>query len=212
MDGLSNWLKYYVRINFCLCTIYFFARVNFHACCVWNTDIFYGEHQRYFLGEKKFLQRFFGFSVRHFDILVPFLHILSLLVLRKNYMRECFSHFYKIKIRKSVKNHHRNLKKTKIAIYRFQKYAQKNLFCSFSTMLKPGFEHVLSTSSNHGLIEELWFKEKETPLSWLKRLNGLAVNARMVANNVGNRYLIIFHVFQNNRNDLRERNQSNHIS
>ena len=81
----------------------------------------------------------------HFDILVPRLHILSLLVLRKNYMRKCFNHFCKIKIRKSVKNYPQNLKKIKIAIYRFQKYAQKNLFSSFSTMLKPGFDYVLST-------------------------------------------------------------------
>ena len=52
----------------------------------------------------------------------------------------------------------------------------------------------------------------ETPMSWLKRLNGLAVNAQIVANNAGNQYLLIFHAFQNNRNDLREWNQSNHIS
>ena len=77
---------------------------------------------------------------------------LSLLVLRKNYMRECFNHFYKIKIRESVKSHPRNLKKTKFVIYRFQKYAQNNLFSSFSTMLKPGFDYVLSTPLNHGLI------------------------------------------------------------
>ena len=89
--------------------------------------------------------------MRHFDIIVPVLHILSLLVLRKNYMRECFNRFYKTKIRESVKNHPRNLKK-KIAIYCFQKYAQKNFFSSFCTMLKPGFDYVLSTPLNHGLI------------------------------------------------------------
>ena len=147
-------------------------------------------------------------------------YILSLLVLCKNYMRKCFNHFYKIKICKSVKNHPWNLKKTKIAIYGFQKYAQKNLFSSFSIMFKPGFDYVLSTPSpaplppplNHGLIWELWFKEVETPLSWVKRLNGLAVNAQIVANNAGNRYLLIFHAIQNNRNDLREWNQSNYIS
>ena len=83
--------------------------------------------------------------MRHFDILVTLLHILSLLVLRKNYTHECFNHFCKIKIRESVKNYPQNLKKIKIAIYRFQKYAQKNLFSSFSTMLKPGFDYVLST-------------------------------------------------------------------
>ena len=88
----------------------------------------------------------------HFDILVPVLHILSLSVLRKNYTHECFNHFYKIKIRESVKNHPRNLKKTKIVIYLFQKYVQKNLFSSFSTMLKPGFDYVLSILLNHGLI------------------------------------------------------------
>ena len=55
-------------------------------------------------------------------------------------MHKCFDHFYKIKIHKSVKNHPQNLKKSKIAIYRFEKYAQNNLFSSFSTMLKPGFE------------------------------------------------------------------------
>ena len=88
----------------------------------------------------------------HFDILVPVLHILSILVLCKNYMRECFNHFYKIKIHKSVKNHPRNLKKTKIVIYCFQKCAQKNLFAIFSIMLKSGFDYVLSTPLNHGLI------------------------------------------------------------
>ena len=66
--------------------------------------------------------------MRHFDILVPVLYVLSLLVLPKNYTRECFNQFYKIEIRKSVKNHPRNLKKTKIVIYRFKKYAQKSLF------------------------------------------------------------------------------------
>ena len=90
--------------------------------------------------------------MRHFDILVPVLHILSLLVLRKNYTRECFNHFYKIKICESVKKPSRNLKKTKMAIYRFQKYAQKNLFSSFCTMLKPGFDYALNTSLNHGFI------------------------------------------------------------
>ena len=150
--------------------------------------------------------------MRHFDILVTLLHILSLLVLRKNYTHECFNHFCKIKIRESVKNYPQNLKKIKIAIYRFQKYAQKNLFSSFSTMLKPVFDYVLSTPLNHGLIQELWFKEVETPLSWLTCLNGLAMNARIVANNAGNRYLLIFHAFQSNRNDIREWNQSNHIS
>ena len=90
--------------------------------------------------------------MRHCDILVPVLHILSLLILRKNYMREFFNHSYKIKICESVKSHPRNLKKTKIAIYHFQKYAQKNLFSSFSTMLKPGSDYVLSTPLNHGLV------------------------------------------------------------
>ena len=93
--------------------------------------------------------------MRHFDILVPALYILSILVLRKNYIRECFNHFYNIKICESVKSHPQNLKKTKIAIYPFQKYAQKNLFSSFSTMLKPGFDHVLNTPLNNGLIKEL---------------------------------------------------------
>ena len=79
-------------------------------------------------------------------------------------------------------------------------------------MLKPGFVYVLSTPLNHGLIQELLFKEVETPLSWLKCLNGLAVNTRIVAVNAGNRDLLIFHAFQNNRNDIREWNQSNHIS
>ena len=53
-----------------------------------------------------------------------------------------------------MKNHPWNLKKTKIATYGFQKYAQKNLFSSFSIMFKPGFDYVLSTPSplNHGLI------------------------------------------------------------
>ena len=90
--------------------------------------------------------------MRHFDILVPVLHILSILVLCKNYTRKCFNHFYKIKIHKSVKNHPQNLEKTKIAIYHFQEYAQKNLFSSFSAMLMPGFNYVLSTPVNHGLI------------------------------------------------------------
>ena len=90
--------------------------------------------------------------MRHFDILVPVLQVWFLLVLRKNYMRECFNHFYKIKIRESVKNHPQNLEKTKIAIYRFQKYAQNNLFSSFSTMLKPSFNYVLSTPLYHHLI------------------------------------------------------------
>ena len=110
MDRLSNWLKYYVCINFCLCSMYFyFVRVDFLTCCVWNTNIFYGEHQIYFLGEKKFLQCFLV-SICHFDILVSVLHILSLLVLCQNYMLKCFNHFDKIKIHKSVKNHTRNLK------------------------------------------------------------------------------------------------------
>ena len=39
-----------------------------------------------------------------------------------------------------------------MAIYCFEKYAQKNLFSSFSTMLQPGFDYVLSTPLNHGLI------------------------------------------------------------
>ena len=109
MDRLSNWLKYYVCINFCLCSMYFyFVRVDFLTCCVWNTNIFYGEHQIYFLGEKKFLQCFLV-SICHFDILVSVLHILSLLVLCQNYMLKCFNHFDKIKIHKSVKNHTRNL-------------------------------------------------------------------------------------------------------
>ena len=110
MDRLSNWLKYYVCINFCLCSMYFyFVRVDFLTCCVWNTNIFYGEHQIYFLGEKKFLQCFLV-SICHFDILVSVLHILSLWVLCQNYMLKCFNHFDKIKIHKSVKNHTRNLK------------------------------------------------------------------------------------------------------
>ena len=110
MDRLSNWLKYYVCINFCLCSMYFyFVRVDFLTCCVWNTNIFYGEHQIYFLGEKKFLQCFLV-SICHFDILVSVLHILSRLVLCQNYMLKCFNHFDKIKIHKSVKNHTRNLK------------------------------------------------------------------------------------------------------
>ena len=110
MDRLCNWLKYYVCINFCLCSMYFyFVRVDFLTCCVWNTNIFYGEHQIYFLGEKKFLQCFLV-SICHFDILVSVLHILSLLVLCQNYMLKCFNHFDKIKIHKSVKNHTRNLK------------------------------------------------------------------------------------------------------
>ena len=88
----------------------------------------------------------------YFDILIPVLHILPLLVLCKNYTSECFNHFYKIKIHESAKNHPQNLKKTKIVIYRFQKYAQKNSFSSFSTMLTPGFDYVLSTPLNHGLI------------------------------------------------------------
>ena len=79
-------------------------------------------------------------------------------------------------------------------------------------MFKRGFDYVLSTPLNYGLIEELWSKVVETPLSWLKRLNGLVVNTRIVANNSGNQYLLIFHAFQNNRDDLREWNQSNHIS
>ena len=81
--------------------------------------------------------------MRHFDILVPALYILSILVLRKNYTRECFNHFYKIKICESVKTHPQNVKKTKIPIYPFQKYAQNNLFSSFSTMLKAWFRPCL---------------------------------------------------------------------
>ena len=109
MDRLSNWLKYYLRINFCLCSMYFyFAHVNFLTCCVWNTNIFYGEHQIYFLGENKFLRWFFGLNMPFWY--TCFLHILSLLVLCQNYMLKCFNHFYKIKIHKSVKNHPRNLK------------------------------------------------------------------------------------------------------
>ena len=151
MDRLSNWLKYYLHINFCLCSMYFyFAHVNFLTCCVWNTNIFYGEHQIYFLGENRFLRWFFGLNMPFWY--TCFLHILSLLVLCQNYMLKCFNHFYKIKIHKSVKNHPRNLKKTKIVIYCFQKYAQKNLFASFSIMLKSDFDYVLSTLLNHGLI------------------------------------------------------------
>ena len=81
--------------------------------------------------------------MRHFGILVPALYILSILVLRKNYIRECFNHFYNIKICESVKSHPQNLKKTKIPIYPFQKYAQKNLFSSLSTMLKAWFRQCL---------------------------------------------------------------------
>ena len=111
------------------------------------------ENTRDIFEEKKNFYDGFSVSMSHFvDILVPVLYILTLLVLRKNYTHECFNHFYKIKIRESVKNHPQNLKKTKIAIYCFQKYAQKNLFSSFSTRLKPGFDYVLSTSLNHALI------------------------------------------------------------
>ena len=70
----------------------------------------------------------------------------------KNYTRECFNHFCKIKIHELVKNHLWNFKKTQIVIYCFQKYAQKNLFSSFSAMLKHGLDYVLSTTLNHGLI------------------------------------------------------------
>ena len=109
MDRLSNWLKYYLHINFCLCSMYFyFAHVNFLTCCVWNTNIFYGEHQIYFLGENRFLRWFFGLNMPFWY--TCFLHILSLLVLCQNYMLKCFNHFYKIKIHKSVKNHPWNLK------------------------------------------------------------------------------------------------------
>ena len=151
MDRLSNWLKYYVCINFCLCSIYFyFACVNFHACYVWNTDIFYREHQRYFLGEKKFLQQFFGLNAPFWYTCSCLASLVPFSFTQKLYV--CFNHFYKIKIRESVKNHPQNLEKTKIAIYRFQKYAQNNLFSSFSTMLKPSFNYVLSTPLYHHLI------------------------------------------------------------
>ena len=56
------------------------------------------------------------------------------------------------KIHELVKNHLWNFKKTQIVIYCFQKYAQKNLFSSFSAMLKHGLDYVLSTTLNHGLI------------------------------------------------------------
>ena len=80
-------------------------------------------------------------SMCHFDILVPVLHILSLLVLCKNYMCKYFNQFYKIKIHKSVKSHPRNLKKSKIAIYRFEKYAQNIYFlASLPCLIKPGFD------------------------------------------------------------------------
>ena len=121
-----------------------------HAVC--ETLIYSLENTRDIFWEKRNFYDGFLVSVCHFDILVPVLHILSLLVICKNYTCECFNHFYKIKICESVKNHLQNLKKTKIAIYRFQKYAQKNLFSSFSTMLKPGFNYVLSTPLSHGLI------------------------------------------------------------
>ena len=147
-NGLSNWLKYYVRINFSLCSIYFyFERVNFftmlclkHWYIVWRTPEIFSRRKEIFT------------TVFWFQCAILIYLFLSLLVLRKNYMRECFNHFYKIKIRESVKSHPRNLKKTKFVIYRFQKYAQNNLFSSFSTMLKPGFDYVLSTPLNHGLI------------------------------------------------------------
>ena len=130
----------------------FILHVLIFTLAAFETLIYSMENTRDIFQEKRNFYDSFSVSMCHFDILVPVLHILFLLVLCKNCTSECFDHFYKIKIRESVKNHSRNLKKTKIAIYRFQKYAQKNLFSSFSTMLKPGFDYVLSTPLNHGFI------------------------------------------------------------
>ena len=129
----SWWADYLIgwnilgRLVFACALFTFISHVLIFTHAVFEALIYSMEHQRYFLGENKFLQQFFGLNVL-FWYTYPVLHILSLLVLCKNYTCKCFNHFYKIKIHKSVKSHPRNLNKSEIAIYRFEKYAQNIYF------------------------------------------------------------------------------------
>ena len=118
------WTDYLIGWNIMCVLIFAYALFNFLHVLIFTHAVF--ETLIYSMEKTRdMIFRFFGFSVRHFDILVPFLHILSLLVLRKNYARECFNHFYKIKIRKSVKKPSQKFKENKNCDLSFSKICTK---------------------------------------------------------------------------------------
>ena len=125
-DYLIGW-SIMCRLIFACALFTFISHVLIFMRAVFEALIYSMEHQRYFLGENKFLQQFFGLNVL-FWYTYPVLHILSLLVLCKNYTCKCFNHFYKIQIRESVKNHLWNLKKTKLQFIIFKNILKRIYF------------------------------------------------------------------------------------